>query len=99
MISLGFVIAAMLEFAVVLMVSRIFYHPEENTHIDPLISRRVGSIGSTEVVTRNIMNNLLMPATNLGYSFTRIEKIDFVALITLSMAYIVFNCVYFSKFK
>ena len=89
----------MLEFAVVLMVSRRFYHPDENTPIAPIFTRRVGSIESTEVVTRNTMNNLLMPATNFGYSFTCTGKIDFVAFITFSMAYLVFNCVYFSKFK
>ena len=88
----------MLEFAVVLMVKRRIFHPEEDTVNIPVFVEGEASLKSTEFVATNIMKNVWKPSNKLPYSFSSTEKIDFVALVTLSMVYFIFNCVYFSYF-
>ena len=98
LVSLAFVIATMIEFAILL-----FIHQRSSVSSQsPLLNVRFPTsktfaIGSTEFYGQQDMENDMMPDTNTKL-YSRTQKIDFLAFFIFMLSFSIFNTIYFARY-
>ena len=88
----------MIEFAILLFIDRRISASAEGTFLKVRLptSKRV-PIGSREFCVDKDMENEKMPTLHKTF-YSRVEKIDFVALIVFMVSYSIFNAIYFAQY-
>ena len=95
MVSLAFVIATMLEFAIVLWIKRRQNYDVIETFPSILLcnNERNSMDGGNHDASKTMENGWMLK-TN-GMQSSCIAKIDIIALLVFTFSYVIFNCLYF----
>ena len=97
LVSLSFVMVTMIEFAIVLLISRRYRDDKKNISNGPLFEKPTSAGYNTNLQRPR---NFELDGNHMRYvnSYSCTEKIDLASLFIFSISYFVFNCVYFAYF-